>query len=139
LTAAIVAAACLIGIIVFSAGRIRSLRGTTSVAVDLSNASTFRSPAEDDGKVLATLPTRLDELHITLPRFSPQGRYVLAILKSKSERAAIAMGAVTSTGTDANATLIVTLDLSGANPGRYLWATRREEQGQENAAYYFPS
>jgi hypothetical protein len=138
LTAATLAAACLIVIVVFSTNRIRSLRGTTAVAVDLSNASTFRSPTEDDSKVLATLPTKLDELHITLPRFSPQGSYVLAILKSRSESAAIAMGSATTTGTDVKATLIVTLDLSGAKPGRYFLATRREEQGQEAAAYYFP-
>jgi len=138
LTAATLAAACLIVIVVFSTGRIRSLRGTTAVAVDLSNASTFRSPTEDDSKVLATLPTKLDELHITLPKFSPKGSYVLAILKSRSESAAIAMGSATTTGTDAKATLIVTLDLSGAKPGRYFLATRREEQGQEAAAYYFP-
>jgi hypothetical protein len=99
LTAATLAAACLIVIVVFSTGRIRSLRGTTAVAVDLSNASTFRSPTEDDNRVLATLPTKLDELHITLPRFGPQGRYVLAILKSKSESAAIALGSSTTTGT----------------------------------------
>jgi hypothetical protein len=62
----------------------------------------------------------------------------LAILKSKSESAAIAMGSATTTGTDTKATLVVTLDLSGAKPGRYFLATRREEQGQEAAAYYFP-
>ncbi len=138
LTAATLAAACLIGILFFSTSRIRSLRGTTSVQVDLSKASTFRSPAEDDGKVLATLPTKLDELHITLPRFSLKGRYVFAILKSRSESAAIALGSASTTGTDVQATLVVTLDLSTAKPGRYFLATRREEQGQEDAAYYFP-
>lgn len=138
LAVSVLAAACLIMVAVFSTPRIRSLRGTTPINVDLSDASTFRSPSEEDGKVLAVLPTKLDELHITLPRFSPQGSYVLAILKSKSEGAAIAMGSATTTGTDVKATLVVTLDLAGAKPGRYFLATRREEQGQEDAAYYFP-
>jgi hypothetical protein len=34
--------------------------------------------------------------------------------------------------------LIVTLDLSAAKPGRYFLATRKEGQGQEDEAYYYP-
>jgi hypothetical protein len=137
-TAAALACASVVAILVFSNNRIKNLRRTTVVAVDLSNAGTFRGPVEDDGRVLATLPPKLDELHITLPRFSPQGRYVLAILKLRSEYAAIALGSATTSGSDAKIMLVVTLDLSVARPGRYFLATRREEQGQEDAAYYYP-
>jgi hypothetical protein len=108
------------------------------VPVDLSNAGTFRGHVADDGHPLATLPRKLDELHIPLPRFSPPGRYVFAILKSRSESAAIALGSATAAGNEARVTLVVTLDLSAAMPGRYFLATRREEQGQEQAAYYYP-
>jgi hypothetical protein len=109
----------------------------TVVLVDLSNAGTFRGDIENDGQPQATLPRKLDELNITLPRFSPLGRYVFAILKSRSESAAIALGSATATGNEARVTLAVTLDLSVATPGRYFLATRREEQGQEQAAYYY--
>lgn len=44
----------------------------------------------------------------------------------------------TGTGSGREVTLVVKLDLSAANPGRYYLATRREEQGQETAAYYYP-
>lgn len=136
-TAALVCG-CLIAVVVVGGQHIRSLRGTAVVAVDLTNAGPFRGQAEDDGHVLATLPRKLDELHITLPLFSPEGRYVAAILKSKSEGTAIVLGSATTAGTSPKLTLVVTLDLSTAKPGRYYLATRREEQGQEEAAYYYP-
>jgi hypothetical protein len=132
-----VACACLFGFLFFSTG-LRSFRRSTVVRVDLSDAGTYRGGAGDDSPVLATLPRKLDELHITLPRLSPPGRYVFAILKSRSESAAIALGSATATGNQARVTLVVTLDLSAAAPGRYYLATRLEEQGQEQAAYYYP-
>lgn len=136
--AAAIACAVLIALAVVSSRRIQTLRGTAEVAVDLANAGPFRGQAEDDGRVLVTLPRKLDELHINLPLFSPQGRYVVAILKSRSESTAIVLGSATTTGSGAKLTLAVTLDLSTAKPGRYYLATRREEQGQEEAAYYYP-
>lgn len=136
--AAAVACACLITIAVILVNRVGGSRGRAVIAIDLTNAGPFRGQTEDAGRVLAKLPRKLDELHITLPLFSPQGRYVLAILKSRSENAAIALGSATATGKGAKITLVVTLDLSAAKPGRYYLATRREEQGQQEAAYYYP-
>lgn len=137
LAAAALATACLIGFLFFSTG-LRNFRKSTVVPVDLSDAGTYRGGTADDSHPLATLPRKLDELHITLPKLSPPGRYVFAILKSRSESAAIALGSATATGKDARVTLVVTLDLSAATPGRYYLATRLEEQGQEQAAYYYP-
>lgn len=135
--AVVVTCACLFAIILFTANRVR---GTTVVPVDLANAGTVRGLNEDTthARVLATLPRKLDELEVTLPMFSPQGRYVLAILKSPSESTAIALGSANTAGTGAKLKLVVTLDLSAAKPGRYYLATRREEQGTEEAAYYYP-
>lgn len=134
-SAAALACACLIAIIVVSVNRFTA----TVVPIDLSKAAgAVRGESDDNGRVLAKLPRRLDELHVTLPLFSPPGRYVLAILKSRSENTAIALGSATGTGSGPKVTLVVKLDLSAANPGRYYLATRREEQGQETAAYYYP-
>jgi hypothetical protein len=133
------AAACLVMILVFSGSRIKNLRGTAIVPIDLTNAATFRGASEDDGgRLLATLPQRLDELDITLPQYSPEGRYILAILKSKTESTAIVLGSGSSKISNGKNMLIVTLDLSAAKPGRYFLATRKEEQGQEEEAYYYP-
>ena len=135
--ALIVGCACLFAVILFTANR---LRGTTIVPIDLTNAGIVRGSNDNtaDKQVLAKLPTRVDELHVALPMFSPPGRYVLAILKSPSENAAIALESATTTGTGAKLTLVVTLDLRAAKPGRYYLGTRREQQGQEEAAYYYP-
>ncbi len=133
------AAACLVMILVFSGNRIKNLRGAAIVPIDLNNAATFRGATEDDGgRVLATLPQRLDELDITLPKLSPEGRYILAILKSRTENTAIVLGSGSSKISNGKNMLIVTLDLSAAKPGRYFLATRKEEQGQEDEAYYYP-
>ena len=126
----VLAAACLVMILVFSGSRIKNLRGAAIVPIDLNNATTFRGAA--------TLPQRLDELDITLPQYSPEGRYILAILKSKTESTAIVLGSGSSKISNGKNMLIVTLDLSAAKPGRYFLATRKEEQGQEDEAYYYP-
>ncbi len=133
-SAAALACACLIAVILVSVNRLKP----TVVPIDLTNAPTLRGEAEDDARVLATMPKKLDELHVTLPLLSPPGQYVLAILKSRSENAAIALGSATAVGDGPKVTLVIKLDLSAAKPGRYYLATRREEQGQETAAYYFP-
>jgi hypothetical protein len=133
-SATALACACLIAIIFVSVNRLRA----TIVPIDLTNAATLRGEAGDDSRVLATLPKKLDKLHITLPRFSPEGRYVVALLKSRSENTAIALGSATTAGTNAKVILILKMDLSVTTPGRYYLATRREEQGQEEAAYYYP-
>ncbi len=112
--------------------------GAAVVAIDLTNAGTVRGDAEDNARVLAELPTRLDEIHLKLPVFSQRGRYVVAILQSKSQNAAVALGSATTTGTDVNPSLVLTFDLSGTKPGRYFLATRLEEQGQQDAVYYYP-
>jgi hypothetical protein len=133
--AAVIAFACVFAVILFMSHRVR---GTAIVAVDLTNEGIVRGRGDEPRRVLATLPRKLDELHVTLPSFSPKGRYLVAILKSPSESAAIALSSASTSGTDTKVTLIVTLDLSSAKPGRYYLGTRREEQGLEQAAYYYP-
>lgn len=111
------------------------------VSIDLVNAGTLRGshgPAAD--QILAHLPRQLDELHITLPRFSRNGRYIVGILKSQSENTAIALGTAAATTKEnrADMILVLKLDLSTAEAGRYFLATRLQEEGQESAAYYYP-
>ena len=110
------------------------------VPINLLNVGTSRgSESIDNGVILAKLPRRLDELRITLPRFSRGGRYIVGILKSKSENTAIALGsAIATTAQDKQTVILVLkLDLSTAESGRYFLATRFE-QGEEGAAYYYP-
>ena len=105
--------------------------------VDLTNAGRVRGAQENADEPVAQLPRKLDEIHLTLPRFRPAGRYAVAILQSKSERTAVALGSANATGTEQRATLIVTLDLSEARPGKYYLGTRLLEEGQQrNPSYY---
>jgi hypothetical protein len=118
--------------------RSKPSRGFAIVALDLTSAGTVRGNAEHQGSAVAQLPRKLDEIHLKLPRFSSLGRYIVAILRSTSENTAIALGSANATGTEALVTLIVTLDLSEAKPGRYFLGTRVEDQGQQGNPNYYP-
>jgi hypothetical protein len=111
------------------------------VPINLFNIQTTRgSDNLDSGAILAKLPRRLDELHITLPRFSVGGRYIVGILKSKSTNTAIALGSAVATPSADDRqrfSLVLKLDLSTAEGGRYFLATRLE-QGSEVLDYYYP-
>jgi hypothetical protein len=126
------------GYFLLSNVRPRPSRGFAIVALDLTSAGTVRGNTQDQGSAVAELPRKLDEIHVKLPRFSPIGRYIVAILRSTSENTAIALGSANATGTEAQVSLVVTLDLSEAKPGRYFLGTRLEEQGQQGAPNYYP-
>jgi len=137
--AAAAASACAgVGGYFLFANRPKPARGFAVVSVDLSNAGTIRGTPDDGGRAVAELPRKLDEIHLTLPRFSRLGRYIVAILRSRSENTAIALASATATGTDSNATVVVTLDLSTANAGLYFLGIRREELGRQDVPNIYP-
>lgn len=125
------------GYFVVSEIRSKPSSGFAVVSIDLSDAGSLRGPEQNEDTPVAQLPRKLDELHLTLPRFSPVGRYAIAVLQSKSENAAVALGSANATGSEQHATLIVTLDLSDTRQGKYFLGTRLLEQGQHaNPNYY---
>lgn len=132
------AAAAIGGYFVVSEIRSKPSRGFAVVAVDLTNAAAIRGANKKPDTPVAELPRKLDEIHLTLPRFSRIGRYVVAVLQSQSENAAVALGAAEATGTEEHPTVVVSLDLSEARPGRYFLGTRLVEQGQQRAPNYYP-
>lgn len=131
------AAAAVGGYFVVSEIESKPSRGFAVLSIDLSNAGALRGAEQNnDDTPVAHLPRKLDEIHLTLPRFSPVGRYAIAVLQSKSENAAVALGSANATGTEQRATLIVTLDLSEARLGKYYLGTRLLEQSRSTASYY---
>jgi hypothetical protein len=138
IAAASASACAAVGGYFLSNTRSKPSRGFAIVALDLTSAGTVRGSTQDRGSAVAELPRKLDEIHVKLPRFSPMGRYIVAILRSPSENTAIALGSANATGTEAQVALIVTLDLSQARPGRYFLGTRLEEQGQQGTPNYYP-
>jgi hypothetical protein len=114
---------------------------TAVIQVDLTDVGTYRGSEElSTEKVLARMPRKLIELHITLPRLSAPGHYIVAILKSRSENTAIALGSADALvpGPNRGPTAVLKLDLSAASSGRYYLATRLESEGQAGAAYFYP-
>jgi hypothetical protein len=111
------------------------------VPINLFDIQTTRGSENlDSSTVLAKLPRKLDELHITLPRFSVGGRYLVGILKDKSTNTAIALGYAVASPSPADRqqlNLVLKLDLSSADEGRYFLATRLE-QGSDVLDYYYP-
>jgi len=110
------------------------------VPIDLTNTGITRGSADlSNEQPLASLPRAPVELRITLPRLSKNGNYMVGILKSKSEDAAVALGSVITRQTADSRSLVLTLrlDLSAAENGRYYLATRLLEPG-EDPAYYYP-
>ncbi len=137
--AAALACVAVLGFLLFSRNKGNPSGDVNVVAIDLTNAGTFRGETtQDDSRVFARLPSKLDEIHLTLPRLSREGRYIIAILRSKSEDGAVALGSAIASGREDNTSLVLKLDLSSTKPGRYYLATRMEEQGKQDAAYYYP-
>lgn len=136
--AAASAAAAIGGYFVVSEIRSKPSRDFAVVAVDLTNGAAIRGANQNPDSPIAELPRKLDEIHLTLPRFSRLGRYVVAVLQSQSESTAVALGSALATGTEEHPTLIVSLDLSEARPGRYFLGTRFEEQGRQETPNYYP-
>lgn len=58
----------------FVVSSLRSNPSRAVVSIDLTNAGAVRGNAQDEGPI-AKLPRKLDEIHLTLPRFSRPGRY----------------------------------------------------------------
>jgi len=112
-------------------------RVVSVVTVSLVNSPTLRGNV-DTNSVLATLPRRVDEVHLTLKPTSTSGNYIVAILPSMTERTAIAIGSGTTRIVDGHLEVVVVLDLSAAKPGKYYLATREQRQGVDEDAYYYP-
>jgi len=109
----------------------------TAVMIDLTEADVTRG-ANQDRTAVARLPRQLDEIHIELPRLSPSGRYVVAILESQLENTAVALGSANTRAANGQLTLVVTLDLSEVRPGQYFLGTRRDDNGHQETPSYYP-
>ena len=138
ITAAATASVAAGGYILVTVSRSGGPRGFAVVSVDLTNAGAVRGVEPNGDAPVARLPRKLDEIHLKLPTFSQHGRYVVAILESKAESAAVALSSAVTTGPEGQPTIVVTLDLSSAKPGRYFLEARLEEASQQGLPNYYP-
>ena len=113
-------------------------RSVALVNVSLVDAPTFRGSDSNSNSILATLPRKVDELHIKMKPTTVSGGYVIAVLPSTTEKTAIAIGSGITRGLKGHLELVVVLDLSAAASGRYYLATREQGQGTNDDTYYYP-
>jgi hypothetical protein len=138
LIGAATAAACS-GLAYFAALEFRSRPGhhLAIISVDLTEAGTTRG-VEEQTAIVARLPRQVDEIHLTLPRLSPSGTYIVAVLGSESENTAVALSSAATQITAGQRTLIVTLDLSQVRAGRYFLGTRLQRNGHQEEPSFYP-
>jgi hypothetical protein len=105
-----------------------------SQTVNLWDVGTVRGeqPGELQSVSLRPAPVRLK---IILPRFSPAGRYGIAVTRDQSGAQVLAQATADTIPDGQQETLSVNLDLHGAAAGTYFLATTHE---QDQAAYYYP-
>jgi hypothetical protein len=75
------------------------------------------------------------KLKIILPRFSPAGKYAVAVTRDQTGTGVLAQAMADTMTEGQQETLSVNLDLHRAVAGIYFLATTHE---QDQAAYYYP-
>jgi len=104
--------------------------------VDLFNAPTLRGMGDDSIPLTdVVLPAAVVHLSITLPRFSQDGDYVVAVTKDRAGQQLIAKGAGTAIESHGHVNVHVTLDLRQASACSYFLATVR---GSDHGTYFYP-
>jgi len=105
-----------------------------SQTVNLWDAGTVRGeqPGELQSVSLSAASVRLK---IILPRFSPAGRYAVAVTRNQTGTGVLAQATADTIAEGQQETLSVDLDLHRAAAGTYFLATTHE---QDQAAYYYP-
>jgi len=105
------------------------------VTLNLSDLDAKRDVGQDHPIRLHPLPRKVDGVRIILPRFSDEGQYTVAVLKSKDTGTALAVAKAPSVKNGQQLLVSVQLDLSRAAPGTYLLGTRLDGGDQ---IYYYP-
>jgi len=105
-----------------------------SQTVNLWDAGTVRGeqPGELQSVSLSAASVRLK---IILPRFSPAGRYAVAVTRDQMGTGVLAQATADTISEGQQEILSVNLDLHRAAAGAYFLATTHE---QDQAAYYYP-
>lgn len=112
-----------------------NLSEIAQVTIDLSDTEIRRGTKQDRQLTLPPLPRKLDDVRIVLPLFSEEGRYSVAVLRSKDSDSALALSSARTTANEHRLELRVRLDLSRAAPGNYLLGTRFNHG---ELVYYYP-
>jgi hypothetical protein len=105
-----------------------------SETVNLWDAGTFRGEQPGQPQFLS-LPAARVRLKIIMPRFSPLGRYLVAVTRDQSGNGVMAEGSATAQAGGDKEAVSVDLDLRKTQSGQYFLSTTNE---QDQASYYYP-
>ena len=105
------------------------------ITLNLFDIDPKRGVGEDHTISLPPLPRKVDNVRIILPRFSDEGQYTVAVLKSRDADSALALAKASTVKNGQRLLLIIRLDLSRAAPGSFLLGTRLDGGDQ---IFYYP-
>jgi hypothetical protein len=105
-----------------------------SETVNLWDVGTFRG-AQPSQLQSVSLPAARVKLKIILPRFSPPGRYLIAVTRDQSGNGVMAEGSAAALASGDKEMVSVDLDLRRAKSGQCFLSTTHE---QDQASYYYP-
>ena len=119
-------------------GRLRKQASTdlaeVSETVNLWDAGTIRG-SQPGPLQSVSLPAAIVKLTIILPRFSPSGRYVVAVTQDQDGNGVVAQKGASAIVNGDHESVSVELDLRAAKAGAYFLDTTH---GQDQASYYYP-
>jgi hypothetical protein len=107
---------------------------SVSMLVDLSSDGVSRG-TEASAPHPILLPSRLLNLHLILPYYSPSGTYRIFLTRDKSTSSLVASAEGTATADGPHLELHVEMNLNQVQAGNYLLGTQRLGDG---APYYYP-
>ena len=110
---------------------------TTEVAnrtIDLWNAGTLRGEQANPVASIS-LPASRVRVQVILPRFSPGGRYKIAVCRDRTGNDVITAASALANVDGPREIVTLTLDLRRAKSGAYFLSTTQDE---EEASYYYP-
>ena len=139
---AVASASCLVIIAVVlliarSSFQKQSLANNMAVVVrtvNLWDAGTLRG-AQPGTLQSVSLPADIVRVTVILPRFSPAGKYLVAVTRSQNGEGLLAEGQAVSATSGDQERVSVELDLRSAKAGQYFLSTTHE---QDQASYYYP-
>jgi len=105
-----------------------------SQTVNLWDAGTVRG-SQPGSLQSVLLPAAVVRVTIILPRFSPPGRYAVAVTQDQNGNGVVAQRSAPATINGDHESVSVELDLRSAKAGAYFLATTHE---QDQASYYYP-
>jgi hypothetical protein len=112
----------------------RKAGSKTYEAINLNIHGTSLEETGSNQEIVLTLPRKLIDLHLVLPRYSPPGDYRISVIQEDKFQALLIQNAI-GVEKGAKTELQVSLNLRQLTPGRYYLVTAHDDASKP---YFFP-